>query len=55
MLENCTFIGEEDLLRSRGVDVHVLPKTSMESKVARGLMTEFIKRRPDVWNEDIGE
>jgi creatinine deaminase len=48
--ENETFMGEEDLLRSRGVTVEV----TLDPTCVR-LMTEFIKTRPELWNEDIGE
>jgi len=47
--ENTTFMGEEALLRSRGVDVEVKQD---ESCVL--MMQEFISRRPEIWNEDIG-
>ena len=48
--ENRTFMGEEELLRSRGVDVQVLhDQTCVE------LMTRFIREHPQLWNEDIGE
>lgn len=48
--ENRTFLGGEELLRSRGVEVTVL-----DSGECVELMTEFIAARPDLWNEDIGE
>ena len=48
--ENRTFIGEEDLLRSCGVDVQVV-----QDPACIQLMKDFIARRPDLWNEDIGE
>ncbi len=48
--ENKTFMGEEELLRSRGVTVEVLQD---ESCIA--LMRDFIATRPELWNEDIGE
>ncbi len=48
--ENRTFLGGEDLLRSRGVDVEVLDDAECIQ-----LMTEFIDRAPELWNEDIGE
>jgi creatinine deaminase len=48
--ENRTFMGEEEWLRSRGVRVDVV----QDERCIR-LMTEFIKARPDLWNEDIGE
>ncbi len=48
--ENQTFMGEEELLRSRGVEVTVL-----DDPVCRELMRRFIAAKPAVWNEDIGE
>ncbi|HJW24962.1 MAG TPA: nucleoside deaminase [Rhodocyclaceae bacterium] len=48
--ENRTFLGEEDLLRSRGVQVEVL-----QDAACVALMEDFIARRPELWNEDIGE
>jgi cytosine deaminase len=48
--ENRTFMGEEDLLRSRGVDVQVL-----QDPDCIRLMQDFIASRPGLWNEDIGE
>lgn len=48
--ENTTFLGEEDLLRARGVAVEV-----MQDARCIQLMTDFIRARPDLWNEDIGE
>jgi creatinine deaminase len=47
--ENETFLGEEALLRSRGVALKVL-----EDDVCRRLMTDFIAAHPQLWNEDIG-
>src|SRR6058998_2145553 len=47
--ENQTFLGEEALLRSRGVAVEVLQDQSCIR-----LMTEFIRLNPMLWNEDIG-
>lgn len=47
--ENRTFMGEEALLRSRGVNVEVLQD---ESCIA--LMRDFIAASPSLWNEDIG-
>ncbi|OFX02040.1 MAG: tRNA-specific adenosine deaminase [Alphaproteobacteria bacterium RIFCSPHIGHO2_12_FULL_66_14] len=47
--ENRTFMGEEALLRSRGVDVVVLQETACID-----LMRDFIARKPELWNEDIG-
>jgi len=48
--ENRTFIGSEDYLRSRGVIVEVV-----DDRRCVDLMEEFIKTRPNLWNEDIGE
>jgi cytosine deaminase len=48
--ENRTFMGGEDHLRSRGVEV-----IDLDSEVCVQLMRDFIAQRPDVWNEDIGE
>jgi cytosine deaminase len=47
--ENRTFMGEEELLRSRGVEVEVLDDPRCVE-----LMERFIRERPEVWNEDIG-
>ena len=47
--ENRTFLGDEDLLRSRGVAVEVV-----QDPRCIELMTRFIRERPDLWNEDIG-
>ncbi|MCE9684498.1 nucleoside deaminase [Halomonas alkalisoli] len=48
--ENRTFMGEEALLRSRGVDVEVL-----QSQACIDMMSDFIEASPELWNEDIGE
>ncbi|MBC6906438.1 nucleoside deaminase [Saccharophagus sp. K07] len=47
--ENQTFMGDEDLLRSRGVSVTVL-----QDKTCIQLMQDFIAAKPELWNEDIG-
>jgi cytosine deaminase len=47
--ENQTFVGEEALLRSRGVSVEVL-----QDATCIRLMSDFIRAHPDLWNEDIG-
>lgn len=47
--ENQTFVGEEQLLRSRGVAVHVLQDASCIR-----LMSDFIRAHPELWDEDIG-
>jgi cytosine deaminase len=48
--ENRTFLGGEDLLRSRGVEV-----VNLDSAECVALMNEFIAAHPEIWNEDIGE
>ncbi len=48
--ENQTFTGEEELLKSRGVNVTVL-----QNLECIRLMKEFIAVNPGLWNEDIGE
>lgn len=48
--ENKTFLGEEELLKSRGVEVIV-----ENDEECFDLMTRFIKENPELWNEDIGE
>lgn len=47
--ENATFMGEEALLRSRGVEVAVL-----RDETCIALMQRMIAERPELWNEDIG-
>lgn len=47
--ENKTFMGEEELLRSRGVKVDVLQNLECIE-----LMDNFISESPQLWNEDIG-
>ena len=47
--ESHTFVGEEALLRSRGVVVDVLHDATCIQ-----LMTTFIRANPRLWNEDIG-
>jgi creatinine deaminase len=48
--ENRTFVGGEDYLRSRGVEVVVL-----DSAGCVQMMEEFIGANPELWSEDIGE
>lgn len=47
--ENVTFMGDEELLRSRGVVVEVL----QEARCIE-MMRKFIREKPALWNEDIG-
>jgi creatinine deaminase len=48
--ENATFLGAEDLLRSRGVEVVLA-----DDEECKELMHAFIAAHPQLWNEDIGE
>ncbi len=47
--ENRTFMGPEDLLRAKGVELEV-----RGDERCRALMEAFIARSPAVWAEDIG-
>lgn len=47
--ENQSFMGEEELLRSRGVEVEVV-----QDKECLEMMKQFIANKPELWNEDIG-
>jgi cytosine/creatinine deaminase len=48
--ENRTFLGEEELLRARGVRVDVV----QDERCIR-LMSDFIADHPHLWYEDIGQ
>ena len=48
--ENQTFMGEEDWLRSRGIELELADSTECKQ-----LMSGFIAAKPEIWNEDIGE
>ncbi len=47
--ENQTFLGAEELLRSRGVELVVLNDPQLIQ-----MMRDFIAEKPDLWYEDIG-
>lgn len=47
--ENRSFMGEEAWLRSHGVSLDVIDDPACVT-----LMADFIRMRPDLWNEDIG-
>lgn len=47
--ENQTFLGAEELLKSRGVDLVVLNEPRLIQ-----MMRDFIAEKPDLWYEDIG-
>jgi len=47
--ENKTFMGEEELLKSRGVQIEIL-----QNQTCIDMMIKFIKENPALWNEDIG-
>ncbi|MEM1158139.1 MAG: nucleoside deaminase [Verrucomicrobiota bacterium] len=48
--ENQTFMGAEDMLRDQGVKLIVL-----QDEDCIRMMQDFIRDKPDLWNEDIGE
>ena len=48
--ENNTFIGEEELLKSRGVSLEV-----RQDERCILMMREFIRDHPELWHEDIGK
>ncbi|MEK6675509.1 MAG: nucleoside deaminase [Planctomycetota bacterium] len=47
--ENHTFQGPEDYMRSRGVELTILQDAECIQ-----LMRDFITKKPELWNEDIG-
>ncbi len=47
--ENKTFQGPEDYTRSRGIELVIV-----QDAECIALMEEFIRTRPELWNEDIG-
>jgi len=47
--ENQTFMGEEELLKQRGVEVSLADNTECKE-----MMASFIRTHPNLWNEDIG-
>jgi creatinine deaminase len=47
--ENKTFLGAEEYMRSQGIQVDVI----QDDECFR-LMAEFIRAKPELWNEDIG-
>ena len=47
--ENVNYMGEEELLKSRGVKVEVL-----QNERCIKMMSDFIKSNSSLWNEDIG-
>jgi cytosine deaminase len=50
MGENDTFTGAEERLRDRGVEL-----VNLRSQECMDLMSEFIGKYPEIWNEDIGK
>ena len=48
--ENTTFLGDEEHLKNRGVEVVVL-----DNQDCVKMMQKFISEKPSLWNEDIGE
>lgn len=49
MGENDTFVGGEDYLKTRGVEL-----VNLKNAECKKLMDEFITAHPEEWNEDIG-
>ena len=47
--ENQTFQGPEDYVRSRGVELILL-----DDQECIDMMAQFVKEKPELWNEDIG-
>ena len=48
--ENKTFLGEEELLKNRGVALEV-----RQDERCVQMMKKFIRDHPDLWDEDIGK
>lgn len=48
--ENQNFLGAENYLKEKGVELVVL-----QDKECLSMMSSFIERNPQLWNEDIGE
>ena len=48
--ENRTFLGAEDHLRDHGVELTIL-----DDPTCVRMMEDFIREKPKLWNEDIGE
>lgn len=48
--ENTSFLGEEALLADRGVRIEVLNDPDCAA-----LMARFMRERPELWHEDIGQ
>lgn len=47
--ENKTFMGEEELLKSRGVTLEIL-----QDDICIEMMKKFIRENKETWSEDIG-
>jgi len=48
--ENQSFMGEEALLKSKGVEIEII-----NSDECKKMMNNFIMAKPALWNEDIGK
>ncbi len=48
--ENQTFKGPEDYMKSRGTELILV-----DSHECKALMEQFIREKPELWNEDIGK
>jgi len=47
--ENQNFLGAEDLFKARGVEL-----VNLNHAGCIALMEQFVREKPDLWNEDIG-
>ncbi|KAL6715935.1 Cytosine deaminase [Lecanora helva] len=47
--ENKTFLGGEEYLKQRGIEV-----IALENQEGQDMMRAFIERKPEIWHEDIG-
>jgi cytosine deaminase len=47
--ENQSFLGDEEHLRKKGVEV-----ITLDNAECKKMMNEFIQKHPELWNEDIG-
>jgi cytosine deaminase len=45
-----TFLGARDLLASKGIEV-----VDLDLAECKGMMRDFIRKKPRLWDEDIGE
>jgi creatinine deaminase len=48
--ENQSFLGEEALLKAKGVEIQMI-----DSAECKQMMNHFMAEKPELWNEDIGK